>query len=121
MATNLAQGYGLVIQATNASGANIASGQPMLVGDQGLAGVCIQDIANGASGSLELPPGVIFDYPVKGHNGSGNTAVAVGDKVYYTAGDAFMDVDTSATFMGWALEAVTSGETTTVEVLLANV
>lgn len=120
MATNRIQGKGLVIQATNGSGTAIVSGEPMLIGDQGLAGICLADIANGAVGSVELPPGVIFDYPVKGHDGSAGAAVAVGDKVYYTAGEAFADVDTNATLLGYALEAVESGATTTVEVLLAR-
>jgi len=120
MATNRIQGKGSVLQATNGSGADIVSGQPMLIGDQGLAGVCLEDIANAAAGSVELPPGVVFDYPVKGHNGTANAAVAVGDKVYYTAGEAFCDVDSAATLFGYALEAVVSGATTTVEVLLAR-
>ena len=120
MATNRIQGKGSVLQATNGSGSAIASGQPMLVGDQGLAGVCLEDIAAAGVGSVEVPPGVVFDYPCKGHNGSADTAIAVGDKVYFSAGDAFCDVDSAAALFGYALEAVASGATATIEVLLAR-
>ena len=109
-----------VIQVTNGSGADISAGQPILIGDQGLKGFCVQDIANGSAGSVAVSPSYVVDYPVKGHDGSSNAAVAIGDKVYYTAGEAFCDVDTSATLMGYALEAVSSGSTTTVNVLLAG-
>ena len=109
-----------VIQVTNSSGADISAGQPILIGDQGLKGFCVQDIANGSEGSVAVSPSYVVDYPVKGHDGSSNAAVAIGDKVYYTAGEAFCDVDTDQTFIGYALEVVTSGSTTTVNVLLAR-
>jgi len=116
MATNfIAQGD--VIQATNGTGTAIVSGQPMAIG-AGCTGFCLEDIANGGTGSVQLKG--IFDYPVKGHDGSSNAAVSVGDKVYYTAGEAFFDKDSSAVPAGIALEAVSSGSTTTVEVLLAT-
>jgi len=117
MATNKVQD-GKVVQGTNGSGSNIVSGQPILLGDQGLIGFCLEDIANTAAGSVEI--GGVWSYPVKGHNGTGNTAVAIYDKVYYTAGEAFFDVDTSATLAGFALAAVSSGSTTTVDVLMIN-
>lgn len=117
MATNFIQ-EGKIIQGTNGSGSDIVSGQPIILGDNGLAGICLEDIANAATGSVRLQ-GVV-DYPVKGHDGSAAAAVAIYDKVYYTAGEAFADVDSSATLLGYALEAVSSGATTTVNVLLAR-
>lgn len=117
MADNFIQ-HGRVIQGTNGSGSDIVSGQPLILGDNGLAGMCLEDIASTATGCVQLEG--VFDYPVKGHNGSGDTAVAIYDKVYYTAGEAFADVDNTATLLGYALEAVSSGATTTVNVLLAR-
>jgi predicted RecA/RadA family phage recombinase len=117
MATNFIA-EGSVIQGTNGSGADIVSGQPILLGDQGLAGFCLEDIANAGTGSVQIVG--IFDYPVKGHDGSSNAAVAAYDKVYYTAGEAFCDVDSSAALLGYTLEAVASGETTTVQVLVTR-
>jgi predicted RecA/RadA family phage recombinase len=117
MATNL-YAQGKVIQAKNGSGADVASGAPLIIGAGGLVGFCIQSIANDATGSVQLEG--IFNWPVKGHNGSANAAVAVGAKVYYTATEAFADTDATATLLGYALGAVESGATTTVPVLLAR-
>lgn len=120
MATNRYQGKGIVLQWTNGTGSAVSSGDMVLLGDQGLVAIALQDIANGAAGSVELAPGVVFNFPVKGHNGTANAAVAIYDKVYFTAGEAFCDVDSAAALAGWALAAVTSGETTTVPVLLTR-
>lgn len=118
MATNFGQ-QGKVLQGTNGSGADIASGQPILLGDAGLHGICLEDIANAGTGSVQVEG--VFNYPVKGHNGTTSAAIAVYDKVYYTAAAAFFDSDaTSTTLVGYALTAVSSGATTTVPVLLAR-
>ncbi len=117
MATNYKQ-KGVVLQGTNGSGSAIVSGQPILLGDQGLVGICLEDIANAATGSVQIEG--VFAYPVRGHNGTVSAAVAVYDKVYYTAGEAFADVDSAAALMGYALAPVSSGATTTVDVLLAR-
>ena len=119
MATNRKQGKGLVLQWTNTSGADVASGAPVGLGN-GLVGIAIHDIANGAAGSVEVPHAMVFDVPVKGHNGTANAPVAAYDRVYHTAGETFFDVDATANFAGWALAPVASGATATVPVLLAN-
>ena len=99
--------------------ASKTSGAPVLIGDQGLHGVCLTD--TDADGDVQVDVGLcVYDIPVKGHNGTGNVAVDVGDKVYYTEGEAFLDVDPAATFFGYALEAVASGATTTVQVLVVQ-
>jgi len=109
--TNKLQGKGRVIQYTNNTGADIASGQPVLLGDQGLRGVAVQAIANGAAGSVEIPECAIYSISVRGHNGAANAAVDAFDKVYLTAGENFVDVDTAQVFFGFTLEAQTSGGT----------
>jgi hypothetical protein len=95
-----------------------SSGDPVLIGDQGLHGVCLTDTGADGKAVVDLGPGVVYDIPVKGHNGTIDTAVDIGDKVYYTDGEAFLDVDPAATFFGYALEAVSSGATTTVNVFV---
>lgn len=119
MATNLKQGKGLVIQHTNVSGSDIESNDAVLLGDQGLKGLALEDIANGASGSVMVPPGFIISHSVLGHDGTANAAVAIYDKVFFTAGEAFFDVDAAATFMGYTLGATASGATETENVLIA--
>lgn len=120
MSTIKRQGHGRVIQHTNVSGTAIASDDIVHLGDQGLVGIAEMDIANAASGSVELAGGIVAVYDCKGHNGNANTAIDIYDKVYHTAGEAFFDVDSvNGTFVGYALGAVTSGATTSTEVLLS--
>lgn len=95
--------------------ASKTAGQTVALGT-GLTGVCLTD--TDADGNVVIDTQGVYDLAVKGHNGSANTAVAVGDKVYLTDGEAFLDVDATAVFFGYALEAVTSGSTTTVMVRL---
>ena len=114
--TNLIQGVGTVIQVL--AGAAYSAGDPIMVGDQGLVGFCIEDIASAATGSVLIPPCIIVDTPVKGHDGTSNAAIAIGDMVHFIAGDAFMDVTVANKTVGYALEAVGSGSTTTVQVAM---
>jgi hypothetical protein len=107
--------YGLHRRFTKASQ---SSGDPVLIGDQGLHGVCLIDTDADGEVVVDLGPGVVYDIPVKGHDGSSGAAVDIGDKVYYTDGEAFLDVDNTATFFGYALEAVSSGATTTINVFV---
>lgn len=68
--------------------------------------------------TVQVPPSPVFDLAVTGNDGSAGAAIAVGDKVYAQS-DGSVDVDTAGTFMGYALEAVASGATTTIRVKLA--
>lgn len=118
---NLVQGGDCtIVQYTNATGSAITSGQPVLLGDQGLHGVAVEDIANAATGSVVLSGCyAVASLSVHGHNGSANAAVDAYDKVYLTAGESFVDVDSAATFFGYTLASQTSGGTTSKNVLLA--
>lgn len=60
-----------------------ASGDPVLFGDR--AGVALT--AERADGRTTVIFECVAEIPVKGVNGSGNTAVKAGDVLYYTAGD----------------------------------
>lgn len=97
---------------------SVSSGDPVLIGDQGLHGFSLID--TDPSGNIVVDTAGIYKFPVKGHDGTDNVAVDIGDKVYFTAGEAFFDVDSNATFFGYALEAVASGETTTIKVSVVN-
>lgn len=115
---NKVQGKGTVVQFT--AGADISSGDPVLLGSAGLVGFAVEDIADTESGSVLIPDAVIVDYPVKGHNGTENGAITIYSKVYWDGSNAFFDADTGETLVGYVMEAVASGATTTVSVLLAR-
>lgn len=59
----------------------------------------------------------VVDLSVVGEDGSGNSAVAVGEKIFKD-GSAYNKDATNGTFIGYALEAVTSGSTSTIQVAL---
>ena len=106
---------GEIIQHTAA--ADISSGDVVAIGTGGLLGVAIQDIANTKTGSVFVDDGV-FLISTKGHDGSANAAVAVGDKLYWVSGNSgfVLNKKSTDTFFGYALEAVTSGSTATIKV-----
>ena len=98
----------------------IVSGTPVLLGP--IPGVALTDEDD--DGDVTVQFGGVYDFPVKGADGAGNAAVAVGDAVYYDAGatpDELNADDTNGALFGYALEAVASGATTTVRVKLARV
>lgn len=95
--------------------ASVASGDPVAVGQ--LVGVA--EIATQDDGTLTINTRGIYTLSVKGINAGGNSAVAVGDQLYYTEGSTpkIDKVNTGVPF-GKALGAVTSGATATIEVVL---
>lgn len=65
-----------------------------------------------------IDPAWVFDLPVKGEDGAGNAAVSIGELVVIdTDGEVNVDI-TNGTDFGLALEAVASGATDTIRVLL---
>lgn len=64
-----------------------------------------------------LPGTLIAELAVTGADGSGNSAVAVGDRLYKDSTQINKDV-TNGTLVGYALATVTSGATATIQVLL---
>ncbi len=99
-----------------------ASGDPILIFDE-IPAVALTDEGDGGNAdniaSVAINPMWVFDIAVLGANNGGNVAVAVGDRVYVDGAVINKDV-TNGTFYGWALEAVASGATTTIRVLLAS-
>jgi len=65
----------------------------------------------------------VYELSVKGVNDSGNSAVSAGDQLYYVDNDigdgsGFLSKKNSGYFFGFALEAVSSGSTSTIKVLV---
>jgi predicted RecA/RadA family phage recombinase len=89
-----------------------ASGDPVLVGQ--IPGVAL--ITEAADGLTTIKTDGVATLSVKGTNGS-NTAIAAGDILYYVTGNTpKLSVTTSGVRFGYALEAVTSGATSTIRV-----
>jgi predicted RecA/RadA family phage recombinase len=62
---------------------------------------------------------VVAELTVKGVNGSGNSAVAVNDEIFYVTGDTpKLSKKATGVPFGTALEAIASGSTATIRVLV---
>lgn len=93
------------------------SGAPGLVGQ--IPGVCLNDAGEGgnAAGAVDFETAGVFDLEVEAVNNGGNSAVAVGDILYYEAGeDPPLNKDATAVRFGYALEVISSGQTGTIKV-----
>lgn len=90
------------------------SGDPVLVGQ--LPGVALTD--ERADGTTSIQTDGVFNLSVKGENAGGNSAVAVGDIIYYEAGQTPpLNKDaTNGVRFGYALATVGSGATATIAV-----
>lgn len=98
-----------------------ASGAAVMVFGK-IPGVCLT--AEGEGGNAEgfatvaINPAWVFDIPVKGEDGAGNAAITAGDTVARDTDGEFNKDTTNGAEFGIALEAVSSGATTTIRVLL---
>lgn len=91
------------------------SGDPVVVGQ--IPGVCLID--RDASGKATITRRGAYLLSVKAIDGGGNSAVAVGDIIYHVEADTpkLSKKNTGVRF-GYADEAVTSGATATIRVIL---
>jgi len=113
MTTNMIYKKGDVLEIAVPSG--ITSGDPVVVGN--LTGVALTDRDSDGNASVKFNG--VFDLSVEAIDGSGNSAVAVGDVIYWTTGDdPVLNKKTSGTIYGVALEAITAGSTDTINVKL---
>ena len=88
---------------------------PVRVGE--LAGIALA--AEDGQGITPVTLQDTWDVSVKAINGGGNSAVAVGEKIYYVDGDTpNCSKKTTGTFLGYAGAAITSGGTATIPVIL---
>lgn len=93
--------------------ASVSSGDPVVAGQ--IPGVALN--ATDANGKVTMKMDGVFDLSVKGIDGGGNSAVAVGDIIYYTSGDTpKLNKKTTGVRFGYALETVSSADTDTIKV-----
>lgn len=110
-------GRELVLAPTSAPSTTALSGDPVVVGQ--MPGVALNDasdtVANGGTTTIQFDG--VFDLSVKAIDGSGNSAVAAGDVLYYVAADTprLSKKNTGVRF-GYATAAITAGSTATIPV-----
>lgn len=96
-----------------------SSGDPVRVGE--MTGIALTDEGDGGNAATDttvLLGGFVAAFSVKGVDGAGNSAVAVGDKLYYVDADTPpISKKNTGRFFGYAAEAVASGATGTIDVI----
>jgi predicted RecA/RadA family phage recombinase len=113
MAKNLIQ-EGDVLRLTVAS--DVKAGDPVVVG--AFHGVALTDYS-ATDGKADIRLKGVFELSVKGVDGSGNSAVVIGDKIYYVGGDTpKLSKKATGEYFGIAYGAVTSGATANIPVKL---
>ncbi len=115
MATNFVQdGKTLYLE----TAASAESGAPMVLGDF-LPAVLLIDADSDDSNKATVQTEGVFDLSVQAVDDDGNSAVSKYDALYYTSGDdPVLSKKSSGKFFGVALETVTSGATSTINVRL---
>ena len=112
MASNLFQANGDELSVALAS---ITANDPVVVGQK--PGVALT--STDGNGNVTVKTSGVFTLSVKGIDGGGNSAVAVGDIIYYVSGDTpKLSKKNSGVRVVYALQTVSSGATTTIRVLL---
>ncbi len=115
MATNKALELGIQINLPVASG--VKSNDPVIIGS--LMGVALAD--RDASGNAPVDLFGVYNLSVKGVNDAGNVGVSAGDAIYYVDTDTpKLSKKASGFHFGYALDAVSSGATTTIRVLVCR-
>lgn len=118
MATNIIKQPGWSLAVACSDPTTPATGDPVRFGE--MTGIALTD--EGEGGNIATETTVYFgpcvvDVSVKGVDGSGNSAVAVGDMIFYVDADTpKLSKKASGYFFGFALETITSGSTDTINV-----
>jgi predicted RecA/RadA family phage recombinase len=94
--------------------AGVLSGDPVNAGN--IVGVALTD--TDADGDVVVKTSGVFSLSVVGNNGTADTAISEGDYVYIDNG--VLNVDSSKTLFGIALQPVISGSTTEIEVKIVG-
>ncbi len=118
MAQNFVQ-KGHAINAAASDPVSPISGDPVLVGT--IAGVALTKKGEGGNAATDTTIATegVFNLSVKGVDGAGNIAVAVGDKIYYVVADTpKLSKKATGALYGKALGTVALGGTATIPVLL---
>lgn len=119
MATNIVREPGWNLSVVCSDPTTPASGDPVRFGE--LTGIALTDEGGGQNDatktSVYFGPCVV-DVSVKAVDGSGNSAVAVGDSIFYVDADTpKLSKKASGYLFGIALEAIDAGGTDTINVL----
>jgi hypothetical protein len=122
MATNRRYATGQHISVAVSHPATPASGQPIRVGP--LVGVAETNERSDGTTTVDFGPAV-YSLSVKGVADSGNSAVVVGDQLYYVdsdvgTGTGFLSKKDTGRYAGVALEGVGSGSTAAANVLIGT-
>ena len=114
MAQNLQMNDGRYISAAATAPAAPDSGDPVLVGQ--IPGVALTD--EDAAGNTTIDLGGVYMLSVEGVNNAGNSAVAVGDIIYYETGETppLNKDNVAGVRFGYALGTVGAGLTATIAV-----
>lgn len=96
-------------------GAGVKSGDPVVVGQ--IAGVALIDADSNNQATVDTQG--VYSLPVKAVDGAGDSAVAVGDAIYYVDTDTpKLSKKNSGVLFGYALEIIPAGQTATIKVKL---
>lgn len=99
-------------------GSTIVAGDPVVVGNA-IRGVA--QTSYDANSKAVIDTEGVFDLSVQAVDDAGNSAVAIGDRIYYTAADTpKLSKKKSGKFFGVALETVTTGQTATINVKIVQ-
>ncbi len=115
MATNVKYDRGSNVRLDMAVGASQTKGSVILISQMPVFLLEASDASNKAP--CILPGSLVAELAVTGADGAGNSAVAIGDRLYKDGTQINKDV-TNGTLVGYALATVTSGATATIQVLL---
>lgn len=111
MSTNLVYKVGNSLEIAVPSG--ITSGDPVVVGN--ITGVAETDRDTDGNATVKFDG--VYDLSVKAIDDDGNSAVAIGDIIYWLTGDTpKLSKKNSGTAFGVAMETVTSAATATIQV-----
>lgn len=116
MATNVVYEKRSAVRVELTVGASKSSGDIEFLNDMPVFLLEDSDSSNLATVEI-IGCGLVVDLSVVGADGAGNVAVAVGDKIFKD-GSAYNKDSINGQFIGYALETVTSGSTTTIQVAL---
>ena len=122
MADNRIKEHGRKLSLTCTHPASPSSGDPVRIGN--LIGVALTDERTAGDTTVDLGQAV-YDLSVKAVDDDGNSAVAVGDKLYYVDADVddgtgFLSKKVTGYFAGIALEVVPTGTTVTINVRIGS-
>ena len=118
MAKNLRFGRAKGLPVVCSHPAEPNSGDPVRYGEA--TGVALIDEQSDGVTSVDFTPGNVWEVSVKGVDGSGNSAVAVGDKIYYVDADTpVLSKKATGRLFGFAMGTVGSGATATIKVIKA--